>query len=48
MRIGVRADQAGNDKLAAADPAHDVLEDAEGNDDPYWRRCRRLGAAGEY
>jgi hypothetical protein len=48
MRIGVRADQAGNGNLAVADPAHDVLEDAEGNDDAYRRSgCRgRLAALG--
>ena len=50
MRIGVRADQAGDDHLAAADPAHDVVEDAEGNDDAYRRsRCRGpLAAPGEH
>jgi len=34
--------------LAAADAAHDILEDAEGNDDAYRRRCLRLGVAGEH
>jgi hypothetical protein len=37
MRIGIPADEAGHRDIAGTDLAHDILEDAERDDD--WERA---------
>src|SRR5215831_14395278 len=47
MGVGIAADQARHHHLAAADPAHDVVENAERDDDAKRRGGRRLTAPDE-